>query len=482
MVQKLGLTLLGFCFLMGCEKPRIPVSSSRLPPANLSPKAPENTPPPVAPPFKVDWSQPPVACVEKIIPHPADRPCLDLSQIPNIMTDWPEEISDDDRAYWLTQRRGLDFCRSQELLRRENLTPGRYSGSMVQLAWMRVLAMRNHQEKIQAVGEASLRYQIPVHVLTGALYQESLFSQLGIAEDGGNYSCGMGQANIWEWCSWVQKQPDQKKIEIGFPAAAKNCSEAKLELLKPLYRIALTRLNGEPEYRLMPSHFAGIRQEDVEDQWPPATADIQKLRFDLIQAFLGNCRDVTDGVDAKANQLSDLFIKHVPSGLKAKDLYPPGKKFNRQCSQAGYEGYHPLSASWLLAVGIYNAGPRAVDAMAHYNRWTAADLQVPDTFSSFTPVQMVESFYWGGKYNPVDDLIHFTGRNGRILSWSWFKGCVLQRHIARVVQHVTEPGTPKYIDSLENGIPCRKSVFDPVTGELLQTGVPDFRQLSSGQK
>lgn len=433
------------------------------------------------PVVNVDWAQPPVACAEEIIPHPAQRVCLDLSQVTNVMNDWPADITPEDQQYWQTQRRGLDYCRSKELLRREDLNPGSYSPGNVELAWMRVLAIDDFQTKIDAVYEASRTLGIPTQVLTGALFQESLFSQLGIAADGGNYSCGIGQTNIAEWCGWAVKQSDNKKLEMGFPWGVTNCNEAQLPYMKPFYDIAVTKLGNTPEYKLMPEHFNGIVLDDVIASLPPATQDIQQTRFDLVKSFLGNCRDARDGILAKANQLNEIYKRYVPAGIKEHDLYPAGESFQRSCRGGGEEKFHPVGAAWLLAVGIYNAGPRAVDALAFYNRWSKEDLDLPATFDDFNPVKMVESFYWGGWYSAVDDKIHFTGRNGQDLTWDWFKGCVLQRHIARVVQHVTLPGTPKYIDSLENGFACKRSSVDPVSGELV-SGVPEFRKTTSGQK
>lgn len=467
------LAVLSFS-LIGCEQNYQPA-----PPTPVKP--PQERPGEESEPSQVDWAQPPVACAEEIIPHPAQRACLDLTQVKDVFKDWPAGITEEDMTYWTTQRRGLDFCRSKELLRREELLPGSYSSGNVQLAWMRVLAIDFYQTKIDAVYEASRTYGMPTQILAGALFQESLFSQLGIAADGGNYSCGIGQINVSEWCAWAVKQSDQKKLEMGFPWGAVNCSQAQLAFVKPLYEIALTKLNGAPEYKLMPDHFAGIALDDVVSSFPPATREIQEQRFQMVTSFLGNCRDPHDGIMAKAHQIADIYRRYVPAGIKEHDLYASGEKYQRSCRGGGEEKYHPVGASWLLAVGVYNAGPRAVDAMAFYNRWTKEQLDLADSFADFDPVKMVESFYWGGWYSAVDDKIHFIGRNGQELTWDWFKGCVLQRHIARVVQHATLPGTPKYIDSLENGIACKRSSVDPVTGELV-SGVPDFRKVSSGQK
>ncbi len=483
--------------VIGCNKPSIDSAPAPAPPPGPQsdpPEGPRGSKPPDAklpeakppgnnPPTlpKIDWAQPPVACAEEIIPHKAQRVCLDLSSIQNIYLDWPLDISDEDKAYWQSHPRGTSYCRAQELLRREEQTPGTYPAGDVETAWMRALAVENSDLKIAAVYEASKAHGMPTQVLAGALFQESLFAQLGIASDGGNYSCGIGQTNIAEWCNWAVKQSENKKIEMRFPLAVRKCDQAQLSFVKPFYEIALTNLAGLPEYKLMPVHFEGILLEQVEGSFPAADPLIQQIRFDLVKSFLGNCRDAKDGIAAKANQLAVIYSTQVPKGLKSLDTYPVSEHYKRACRGGGEEKFYPLSNAWMLAVGIYNAGPRAVDAMAFYNRWTKEHLELSGTFADFNPVEMVNSFYWGGRYSAVDDKIHFLGRNGNDLTWDWFKGCVLQRHIARVAQHVTLRGTPKFIDSLENGISCKKASIDPVTGERI-SGVPDFRQIPSGQR
>jgi len=57
-------------------------------------------------------------------------------------------------------------------------------------------AVNEYPTKVKAVYDASDLYGVPAHVLTGAIYQESLFSPLGISDDGGNFSCGMEQINL----------------------------------------------------------------------------------------------------------------------------------------------------------------------------------------------------------------------------------------------------------------------------------------------
>lgn len=430
-----------------------------------------------------DWAQPPLGCVEEMVPHEADRACLDLSRVANPLKEWPADLSLEDKQYWFGQRRGLDICRAKEIFRREKENPGSMNPVWVELAWMNLDSLRNREAKINAVYKASRLYGVPLHVLTGAVYQESLFSELGIASDGGNYSCGVQQINLFGWCQWANAQSSQEKKAMDWPQEPVNCNDeslVRLSFLQPIYNIAVTRLKGLPEYRLAKEHFANIPLEDFVNEWPAATKPVQQLRYRLIQSFLNNCSDAGKGILAKANELSGLYGQFVSSALKAKDRYPSGQSFNRQCRETQVGNAYPLHTGWLMAVASYNAGPRAIDAVAHYNEWSKEDMNDGNLMADFRPSDLIRSLYWGGKYNPSNDLIEFNGLNGGKRNWIWFKGCVAQRHIARVMQHVTL--VPDFfVDSLENGSACAKSVFGS-DGKLIRSAVPLARQQSSGVK
>jgi hypothetical protein len=431
----------------------------------------------------VDWSQPPVGCVEEVVPTLPDRPCLDLSSVADPESDWPA-IESSELSYWQLHRPQALYCRAQEVFRREKIRPGSFSRSLLEDAWLKTVGIQDSDAKISAIYKASRTYEIPVQVLTGAINQESEFAELGIGADGGNYSCGIGQGNILEWCRWASVQTPETQLEIGWPQSGSNsidCSILSPSIVKPFYDIALTRLGHLAEYKMTAAQFEGIQLEDVEKNFPPASPEIQNLRYEAALSFIHSCSDPVYGILAKAHELELLHRQFVPAGLKKQGVYPDGEKFQRSCKEEGYAGDYPLNLGWLLAVGMFNSGPRAIDALAYYYGWNLADLRDPHTWDGMGPEDFIKAFYWAGSYDPKTDLIDFTELSGAPTEWIWFKPCVLQRHIARVIQHVTLPEHPNLVDSLEGAAGCAKSKFDPVTGALLESAVPRARQLSSGR-
>ena len=245
----------------------------------------------------------------------------------------------------------------------------------------------------------------------GAVYQESLFSELGIANDGGNYSCGVEQINLIGWCGWMNKQSVADRRAMGWPTQSIACDDPNLITLsffKPLYAIAKTRLNGLPEYRLQKQQFQDIPLASVVDQWPDATNEVQQLRYQLIMSYINNCSDARKGILAKANELASIYNQFVSPALKAKDRYATGQHFRRACRQQSTDSAYPLHTGWLMAVSAYNAGPRTFDALAYYNQWSKEDMNTPATIAGLKPTDIVTSLYWAGKYNPSNDLIEFT--------------------------------------------------------------------------
>jgi hypothetical protein len=440
----------------------------------------------------VNWAQPPVGCVEEMVPHRADRACPDLSYVRNPNSDWPE-MSRDEKAYWWRNRRGIAVCRAEEVLRRERDRPGSQNALHIQLAWMTTDSLNHTETKIKAVYDGARAHGIPLQVLTGALYQESMFAQLGISDDGGNFSCGMQQGNLIGWCSYMNKQTPEVKTAMGWPQEevkcfytaeelAQNPNPVKvidLEFMRPAYELAKRNLKGLPTYRLNKSHFAGVKLEQLTSKWPAADAATNQLRFQVIKSFIRNCDDPRIGILQKANELKTVYDIHVAdTGFARKDRYAPGEKFNRQCREEQVGDAYPLHTGWLMVIASYNGGPRAIDAAAFYEGWGLEDLRNPEVVKNYTPIDLVKGLYWGGKYNPTNDLIEFPWlkRPGTTRQWPFFKACVAQRHISRVMQHVTL--TPDFfVDTLEGSFGCQRGSFP--NGP---SGTPAMRQNSSGKK
>jgi hypothetical protein len=405
--------------------------------------------------YATDWAQPPLLCVEEVVPKVPDRECLDLSKVVEPAKDFPSEISAEDLAFWKAQKFGLSYCRALEILKREEANPGSQKASSVEISWMRKTAVLNHDLKVNAVYQAAHAYDVPPHILTGALFQESIFSELGVAEDGGNFSCGVAQLNSSEWCRWANSLTSSQKTQIGWPRGAVDCvDDANPVFIKPFYAIALTRLGGLPEYRLQPEHFKDIAFTDVVAGFPEGTAEKQKLRYQTSRSFLDHCGEPVAAITAKAHELERLYTEFVPQGMKMNQIYKDGEKFNRVCAADSTSRAYPLNTGWLLAVGAYNAGPKAVDIMAAYKNWNRSDVAKAETFSAFDAKSLIESIYKAGVYNSTLNVLEMNDLDGLPMKVKWMKMCVLQRHIARVVQHVTQPNIPPLADTLEGPQGC----------------------------
>lgn len=412
----------------------------------------------------VDWSRPPVACVEDVVPEMPERPCPDLTAVVDIVKDPIEPfVAPEDLDYWKARKYRLPLCRAREILRRENEAPGTFTPGTLALVNMRIQATANHDAKVAAVYAASRASGVPPLVLTGALYQESLFAELGVSDDGDNYSCGVAQINLYEWCNWASSLDAKKKAEIGWTDAHR-CQTGDRLWVKPFFEIAKQRKGFGTAVES--KYFEGITLDDVVTRLPPADRATQEKRFRLASSFLRNCTNPTNAIAAKAYELADLFRVFVPSGMKKaqRTLDVPVR-----CERTGATGTYPLHVGWLLAVGAYNAGPRVVEAMIHSRGFTPEQLEDPATFQNFSPMDLVTSLFWAGKWNPVTDKMRVTTRAGQTTEMNWIKLCIVQRHVSRIVEHVTIPSAQPLTHSLE-------TVYGTCTKD-----VPEIRQTSDGR-
>lgn len=395
------------------------------------------------------WNDPAVQCPEKILPQ--GYACLDLSKVTNIWDDFPAGMSDEEISDWKINRApDLKVCRYSELLRREGERSGTFTPVQVEIAWMITNGAKNPDKKLASIVSASELHSIPPHILLGAITQESLLASLGISPDGGNYSCGIAQLNISEWCTGMQSLSEQERTTLGWPKVA--CSTIASSQVAPFYDIALTRLGNRPDYRIDASDFTGITAEQVK---------LPQKTFEAVSSFIKNCQSDSLSIRFKAANLKNLFNNFVPAPLRNSEVYGTEPR-PASCRINNTTKYFPLHTGWLLAVASYNAGPRVVGLVEHY-------YQVQNNvFPPMTPKDLVEALHWGGKVKPGTSTVQFTDQNGRTLTQSWYKSCVVQRHVARVVQHVTKPGQT-ILTSLEK-VPC-------ANGE-----VPAYRKNSSGIK
>lgn len=415
------------------------------------------------------WSQPPVGCIEEFVPQPLSVPCPDLSQVSDPNVEIPSTWSTAEVQFWnVDHRTNLMVCRAAEIDRRHRLGLQNFSDSVLQVAWMRLSAAENQSEKILAIEEAAQRVGMPAQILFGAIKQESLLSNLGLTPDGNNYSCGMGQINIQEWCRSISALPEAEQMKLGWPVGI-SCDPAFLptRLLAPFYAIGMSELGNRPDYLLQSEHFKSITLEQVVEQFPAGTAREQNLRFSAAQSFLRHCQNPKLGIFAKATELKHLFETYVPRPMRKANRYHWSERFVRDCSHTPSR-YVPLHTGWLLAVAIYNAGPKQVSLLSHYFGLTPQSFNHARTWREMNPLDLIEGLHWGGKYSESDNLLHFRSLKGERLTQSWFKSCIVQRHIARVIQYVTLPGV-ELARSLESD-GCSKN------------RIPENRKRSSGKK
>lgn len=415
-----------------------------------------------------NWAQPPLQCIEKVIPAASAKPCIDFSGVKDLSKDDPT-VSAAELEWWKSNKFAYGLCRSKEVLRREAANPGSMTPVSIQIAYMRMMAAKDSDLKIKAVYDASEKYGVPPHILTGAIMQESIFSNLGVTDDGGNFSCGIAQINLAEWCIWAETQSHAKKIAMGWPTGGVSCNtEVSRLFVKPFHDIGLKRLGKLPSYRLETKHTQNIALESVAAAWADASSSQKQRRYTLTKSFLDNCGSPVDAIHAKAFQLKSLYARMVPEGLKQHEVYAPREKFQLKCVRPLNSKVYPVQTAWVLAVGAYNAGGRVQDAMAASNSWSKEEVSSRSTFANynsvdgskgFTPKDLVASVYKAGRYNSATKKVQFINLGGNQMEWGWFKQCILQRHMARVLQHVTRPGYTPLVESLEGEAGCSPTSY-----------------------
>jgi len=457
-------------------------------------------PPVLAGTQPIDWSQPPLVCIEEMVPMAPTVACLDLSQVANPSIDFPAGITPEEKSYWTDQHPAdLSMCRAGETNRRYGLDPTSVTPAAAEIAWMKLFSQESTSGKVDSIYSATAEQDMPPHVLLGALMQESLLAELGVSTDGGNFSCGVGQLNVQEWCEFAQSRSGAEQIALGWPVAEIAAYQAthppdpaspgappapdfchsplvNPSYLKPFYEIGLSRLGGVPAYRLLPEHLKGITRSQVEAGFPAGTAEDQGIRFLTSQAFAAHCSDYRFGIPAKAFTLRRIFDSDVPDAMKKVQLYQPGNHFQKKCLTPYRSKYYPLHTGWLMADAVYNAGSTYVQAVEYYLRLDSTAIESPSTWKSFSPQKLVQSLYGAGRYHSSTDLLYYKDQAGYQNTLTWYKTCVVQRHIANVAQFGALPGSI-IATSYEDPTGCRKSTVDS-SGKLIPSIPPERRKMS----
>lgn len=398
------------------------------------------------------WDNPAVLCPEEILPRGFD--CLDLSAVSDPYLEFPPTLSKEEVDDWTNNKSAdLRLCRNLEVIKREKIKPGSFSEYNLKGAWMVIDGATFVKEKLEAILAASVKYGIPPQILIGALKQESGLSSIGVAPDGGNYSCGIAQMNIQEWCESINQLPKEQRAELGWPVIKCDGATLPTEVIKPFYEIALKKNSGiKTSYQMTASDYDGITAADV---------GLDENTFVAANSFLHNCQNFVLSIDFKARILKNLFDRFVPKSLREAELYSAssGLTFPRQCQSAYPVAAYPLHTGWLLAVAMYNAGPVQAKLLGHYYH------VVNNEFPVLNPLDLIEALFWGGKWKEGTDSVVFSDQNGREFSQRWYKSCVVQKHVARVIQHVTI---------------FSETIARPLDLEGCKITVPDYRQVSSG--
>lgn len=401
---------------------------------------------------EISWENPAVLCPEEVMPRGFH--CPDFSSVSDPYSEFPSTLSIEEINEWNTIRLAdLRLCRNEEILRREKEKPGTFSENSLKSAWLVVDGGANVKEKLDEIEKAGREFGIPPQILIGALKQESQLSSIGVQPDGGNYSCGIAQLNISEWCESMNSLPVEDQKKLGWSSISCDTAVLPTESVKYFYELALKKTTGiKPGYQMTAEDYAWIKPTDV-----PLKEEV----FTAVSSYLMHCQDFTLSIPFKARILKNLYDHFVPASLKLNEHYTEGKTFSRVCHNPYPVDVFPLHTGWLLTTAMYNAGPVQAKLVGHYFKVQN------NQFPQMSPQDLIEALHWGGKWKEGTEQIVFADQKGKEFSQKWLKSCIVQRHVARIVQHVTEP---------------TKIMARSLDQEGCKSTVPLYRQQSSGVK
>ncbi len=297
----------------------------------------------------------------------------------------------------------------EQVLKKNNGVPDE-SDANYQSDWLLLKGAENARSKIDTIYQAANRQRMPVQVLVGALLQESSMVDLGISEDYGNWSCGIGQLNLIEWCTWAKNETPEMKKSIQWPSDVVAQYEKenpgqdicggdfiRAAHVKPFHDIGLRNLRsdginhsesfllgehiiqgGSVSYPTVARELHSItlkkmkcshrhREDDeclkIKTSTNERTA--QFLRYLLTKNFAENCSSHKNMIQAKAFTLKQLFDA-MPTDIKISQKYKSGNTFNRACLQKNITDSVPLHVGWLLSDAVYNAGQEIIPGIYNY--------------------------------------------------------------------------------------------------------------------
>ncbi len=284
--------------------------------------------------------------------------------------------------------------------------------------WLNVQATENSEEKIKKVYDVSKKYNIPPAILYGAIAQESSWMEMGLADDFGNWACGLAQLNVNDWCNWSENADALTKAKIKWPVkeiqayrsqhpGANICDTSFItpSYAGPFYEVALKRLRSEdpdaPPYMLRSRHaseprlpnyleiMAGYRfvaKYSIDDRISKNDPHAQGLRYLITSSFAANCSDYHNGIDAAAFTFAEIF-KQLPQELQQAQKYKKGLENPNNCAQ-NTSNYYPLHVGWLLANAVYNAGPEILPGVFKYQQNSRI------SWENFTPEDLVKAIHF----------------------------------------------------------------------------------------
>jgi hypothetical protein len=340
--------------------------------------------------------------------------------------------------------------------------------------WGLFLSASDAKAKVEDIYAAANAQNMPPQVLTGALMQESSMGNLGISRDFNNWSCGIGQLNVNEWCDWANQADPATQAQIGWPTAeiaavvAANHVKGKDDLdvcsgnflraqhVKPFYDAGMKKMcdghMNRPESMLVrdemnaaiPSFEDAAADMDFTTKMPVSKLNCKhrnryndecltikptkneaaaaNLRYLIAKSFSTSCTDHTFGIPAKAYNLRLIHDELKPYITQAQQ-YPEGSTYARKCMQTPTSRAYPLSVSWLLADAVYNAGEEIIPGVEKY--WTDHHM-TPEQVSPRDLVNAIDYTLNERKYKKHLELIGI---------------CEARFHIRNVVRNMTLPGS-----------------------------------------